>query len=285
MNREPLVSVIIPTYNHGRFVRQAIDSALDQTYPAVEVIVVDDGSTDGSGAMLDEIEARDRRIRVVHKVNAGLSAARNTGIALARGAYINFLDSDDWLLPDKLSRQVAALEARPDVDLVFSDIAYVDDADTETVIDMGTGGPPAPFPDVLVYRNWFGPMVPLLRRRLVERVGGFDEAFRAAEDWDYWYRCAQHTPFLYLPGKVAMYRLHGEQMTRDDDRMATANLQFAAKHFANDRRKRRSNLAAFHLARARKFKKAGDMPRCALHLARFASLVNSIKEARLIWSF
>jgi glycosyltransferase involved in cell wall biosynthesis len=280
---EPLVSVIIPVYNGARFIRQAIDSVLSQIYPAVEVVVVNDGSTDESLAIAEDIAQRDARVRVVHKRNGGLSAARNTGIEHARGGYLTFLDADDWILPHKICGQMDVLRARPDVDFVYSDYHRVNDADG-TVFELYRGVPPVPFPDILVYRNWLGVMASLLRRRLVERVGQFDPALRASEDRDYWYRCAQHTKFVYAPGIVGMRRLHGNQMTGDNDRMTQAQRQFAAKHFADDRLKLRSNMTAFHLARAMHDKQSGAYARCALHLARFAASANSLAEARFVWN-
>jgi glycosyltransferase involved in cell wall biosynthesis len=281
----PLASIIIPSYNTPeRYLRQAVDSALAQTYPAIEVIIVDDGSTDGSGAVADEIAAADARIRVIHQANRGPSAARNAGIRDARGAYISFLDADDWILPGKLSLQVAALEKRPDIDLVYSDYQKYDE-DEDRVYDLVRGVPPIPFPELFVYRNWFTPIVTLLRRRLVELVGGFDEQLRASEDWDYWYRCTKFTEFLYVPGVVAVYRLHGTQSTLDDERMVNSYLQFAAKHFSGDRRRYRSNMTAFHLSRAKFYRSAGKYGLCALHLARYLASARSLREAKLVWDF
>lgn len=282
MMSESLVTVVIPVYNGAQFLRQSVASALAQTYPNVEVLIVDDGSTDGTGQLADLMASSEPRVRVVHKANAGLAAARNTGIEHASGAYLNFLDADDWLLPEKIARQIKRLQERPDVDLVYSDYQKISDPDW-TVFDMNREAPPLPFADILVYRNWFGVMAPLIRRRLIERAGAFDPAFRSAEDWDFWYRCAQVTEFLYEPGILSMVRLHGNQMTGNDRRMTEAQLQFAAKHFSGDRKKRRSHAAAFHLLRAIRFRQADSPLRCGYHLARFAASVNSPAEARFVW--
>jgi hypothetical protein len=126
-------------------------------------------------------------------------------------------------------------------------------------------------------------MVPLLRRRLVERVGLFDTSFSAAEDWDYWYRCAQHTPFLYLPGKSSVYRLHGSQMSRDYDRMTKANMQFAEKHFSSDVKKRRANLAFFYLRRAKREKNERKYWRCFKDVFNYFANIRSLSQAKFIW--
>lgn len=279
---ESLVSVVIPVYNGEDFVERAIDSVLAQSHQAVEAVVVDDGSTDGSGDLVDAVARRDERVRVVHKDNAGLAAARNTGIEYARGAYLGFLDADDWLLEHKLETQLRVLEASPD-DLVYSDYVKVNE-ETGTEHDVPRGIPPVPFERLFVYRNWFAPMVPLLRRRLVEAVGGFDDGFRAAEDWDYWLRCARRTGFVYAPGVVAKYRLHGGQMHRDHERMNEAHRRLAAKHFADDPKRHRSSMAYYHLENARFRKGTGDYLKCGLHLIRYLSHARTPAEARLVWS-
>lgn len=283
MSDRPLVSVVIPVYNAEAYLERAIDSVLTQTYPSVEVLAVDDGSTDASGAMLDALAERDPRVRVFHGENGGISVARNVGLAHMRGDYMSLLDADDWFLPDKLERQVDALEARPDVDLAYSDYQEIDEA-SGAVFDVPRGLPPVPFPDLLVYRPWFAPFVPLLRRRLVEAVGGFDVTMRAAEDWDYWYRCVLHSDFVYAPGNAGFYRLHGGQLHKQRDRMRTAQRQFAHKHFGSDRRRHRSMMAYFHLSEAKHAKGERDYLGVASHLARFALSVHSPREARLVWT-
>lgn len=282
MSKDPLVSVVIPVYNGEAFVERALDSVLSQRHANVEAVVIDDGSTDGSGALLDARAASDARVRVVHQANAGLSAARNAGIAHARGAYLAFLDADDWLLEHKIEHQLAAFAAHPDADLVYSDYEKVRDEDGATFA-VPRGVPPRPFPELLVYRNWFAPMVPLLRRELVERVGPFDPTFRAAEDWDFWYRCALQGTFAYAPGVVARYRLHGGQMHRDHERMTTARRQFAAKHFASDPARMRRCMSYYHLEDAKYCKAHGRWLAMGGNLARYLWLARTPAEARFVW--
>ena len=276
-----MVSVIVPVFNGVEFLGRAVESALSQTYEDVEIIVVNDGSTDGSADLAEGLKRADKRVRVVHQENRGLSAARNSGIRNAEGDFINFLDADDWLLPEKLHHQVRAFSTADRVGLVYSD--YVK-SDGGTEYPMQRGKPPIPFVDLFVYRNWFAPHVPLLRRRLVETVGDFDTKMRATEDRDYWYRCAQHTEFAYAPGVMAVYRIHGQQMTRDIDRMIKGQQHFAAKHFGNDRRRLRSSMSYHHLFMAKQYKGSGDCLRCAQQLVGYMTSVNSIREARFVWT-
>lgn len=283
MSEQPLVSVVIPVYNAEGYLERALDSVLTQTHPRLEVLAVDDGSTDTSGAMLDAIAARDPRVRVFHGENGGISVARNVGLANLRGDYVTLLDADDWFERDKLERQVAALEAAADIDLAYSDYQEFDEA-TGAVLDVPRGTPPVPFPELLVYRPWFAPFVPLMRRRLVEAVGPFDVTMRAAEDWDYWYRCVLHTDFVYAPGNAGFYRLHGGQLHKQRERMRTAQRQFAHKHFGADRRRHRSMMAYYHLSEAKHAKGARDYLGVVSHLAQFAFSVHSPREARLVWT-
>lgn len=281
MSDRRLVSVVIPVYNGAEFVAEAVRSVLAQTHEDVEAVVVNDGSTDASGDVAEDLRRDDARVRVVHQENRGLSAARNTGIENVRGAYVNFLDADDWLLPDKIRMQIEALDQSPDAGLVYSDYVKRFDGHDDPV---ERGVPPIPFSELFVYRNWFAPMVPLLRRDLVDAVGPFDVALRASEDWDYWYRCSLRTSFVYAPGVVAVYRLHGSQMTKDRSRMTRAQLQFAAKHFGDDRRRLRSNMTFHHLDQARHAWGNRQYLKCAVRLARFALSANSPREARFVWT-
>lgn len=279
---DALVSVVIPAYNGEAFVGRAIRSVLSQTHPEVEAVVVDDGSQDGTADVVRGLAAEDERVRLVQKRNAGLAAARNTGIENARGAFVNFLDADDWLLDHKLRLQLDAFAASPEGDLVYSDYVKVSESDGSEY-DVPRGVPPVPFDELYVYRNWFAPMVPLLRRRLVDRVGGFDDRFRAAEDWDYWLRCARHGAFVYAPGIVAKYRLHDAQMHRDHDRMNEAHLRLADKHFGDDPARHRSSMAYYHLDNAKFRKGRGEYLRMVRHLFGYVSNVSSLGEARLVW--
>lgn len=227
----PLVSIVVAAYQAERFLADAIRSALGQTHDRVEVLVVDDGSTDRTGAVADEWAAEDRRVRVVHQPNGGPSAARNAGLRLATGDLLCFLDADDVLLPDKLRLQCRFLDLFPGCDLVYSDY-YVGDSQLTPTFLVSARPPPIPMRELLAYRNWFGIMSPLLRARLVEKVGGFDERLRGAEDWDFWVRASGCGTFSYLPGPVAVYRSHAAQAHHEGERMLQAQREAIAKHYA-----------------------------------------------------
>lgn len=231
----PRVSVIIPSYNVEAFLPDAVKSVLHQTWRELELIIVNDGSTDATRSIAEQFSEEDRRVKIVDKPNGGLSSARNAGIAAASGDAICFLDADDILLPDKIQRQVAFLEDFPGCDLVFSDY-YVGDSELTPIWLVSVHPPMVEMDEYLLYRNRFAPMCPLLRSRLVVATGQFDETLRAAEDWDYWIRAAQHGRFCYLPGPVGVYRVHAGQMHHSRELMRSSGRRVAEKNFPRDSR-------------------------------------------------
>lgn len=217
----PLVSVIIPAYNAERFLPDALASVLRQTWSRLEAIVVNDGSSDGTSVLADHLAAADQRVRVIHKKNGGLSSARNAGIKAAAGDFLCFLDADDILLPDKIERQLSFLQRTPSCDLVYSD-HYLGD-EKLTPVSLECKRPPSiPMRELLAYRTWFASMSPLMRSDFQRRVGLFDEGLMACEDWDFWNRASWCGVFGYLPGPVAVYRTHSDQMHNSWQRMVDA---------------------------------------------------------------
>jgi GT2 family glycosyltransferase len=203
----PLVSVVIPTFNRCHLVQQALDSVLAQTFNDLEIIVVDDGSTDGTDQALTQYGDR---IRYVWQENQGESAARNHGIALAKGRYIAFLDSDDLWRPDKLTRQIALLERSADIGLVFCQAQMIDER------GWVIPGPPIgaesehvrPDFENLCRRNFIAPSTVVMRRTLLDATGGFDETIRYGEDWDLWLRCALVSQLQGVHEPLASVRIH-----------------------------------------------------------------------------
>ncbi|MDB5046173.1 MAG: putative glycosyltransferase [Deinococcus sp.] len=231
----PLVSVIIPAYNSAQYLPEAIESVLGQTYPHVEAVIVNDGSTDQSEQVLQEYQARDPRVKVVYQNNQGLPSARNTGIQASSGQFLCYLDADDVIQPEKIQRQLEYLLAHPEIDLVYSDYTRADpnlQFLTEELIQIRRFS----LREAYVYTNVFPVMSALMRRTLADRVGGFDPALRAAEDWDYWVRCERAGTFGYLPGLFSVYRIHGTQMHKDYELMLKYCRMAAAKNFADDPR-------------------------------------------------
>ncbi len=226
-----LTSVIIPTHNGARHLGEAIDSALAQTHPAVEVIVVDDGSADDTPA----VAARyGDRIRFLRQENRGVSAARNAGLGAARGVYVSFLDHDDRLLPEKLARQAAVLDAHPEVGVVYTGWWFIDEQGHRLPATGWTRSEGDLLPDLLRLDSpIFMPAI-AVRRALVDAVGGFDERLRRSEDWDLWLRLsARGARWACVDAPLVEYRLHAGQKHRDTARRLAAQLEILERLFAD----------------------------------------------------
>jgi glycosyltransferase involved in cell wall biosynthesis len=223
-----LVTVIIPAFNQGAYLAHAIRSVLGQTYPEFEVVVVDDGSTDHTASVAQEFT--DPRIRFIQQANRGLPAARNTGIAASRGAFLTFLDSDDIFLPEKIAVLAAELQRHPRAGLAAGQAIPIDE-DGRPIGKTFDGGLPEDGSRLLLGNPLHVGSV-LLRRSWQEVVGGFDETLRSYEDWDLWLRLAREgCPMRWVPSPVSLYRFHPSQMTRDGSQMTCANFAVLDKIF------------------------------------------------------
>lgn len=227
----PKVSIIIPTYNHARFVGQAVDSALAQTYPDVETIVVDDGSTDETRAVLDSYQGQ---INYIFQENRGLSAARNTGIRAAQGDYFLFLDADDLVPVHKLELQVPLLASHAGCGLVYSGWQFVDEQSDQVLGEMRPKKQGQVLKDLLRNTFFFPPGAALVHRECFDRVGLFDESLRAAEDTDMWVRiAAAGYTFGYVDEVLFYYRTVKGSMSRNLANQAKNEFARLDKFFAN----------------------------------------------------
>ncbi|WP_018951550.1 glycosyltransferase [Thioalkalivibrio sp. AKL12] len=217
----PLVSVIMPAYNTAAYIAESVDSVLDQDYPSVELIVVDDGSTDGTIEILREYGDR---LTLLTQQNQGAAVARNAGIAKAQGDYIAFIDSDDVWLPGKLTAQVLYMEQHPEIGFVHTDfLSWKPGADGRFAPARTLADPPVPVteaPGIVlegsgwVYNQLLMESLPhtitvMMRRTLVDQVGEFDPELKRGQDYDYWIRASRLTEYRQLDRVTALYRLHG----------------------------------------------------------------------------
>ena len=234
MSSNPLISVVIPSYNSGQFVVHAVQSALNQTYSQVEVIVVDDGSTDD---IRERLFQQNGRIRYIYQSNSGLSKARNRGIVESHGDLIAFLDADDQWLSEKLEKQWQCLNDNSDVALVHTDLYHV----------YSPSGPPE-----YKYRDrkrfsgycyseffWGNAILPstvLVTRRCLEKVGVFDEQIKGAstQDMDLWVRIARHFPLAYIHEPLVLYLQHANNASRNGRMMAEDELYVLCKILDED---------------------------------------------------
>jgi glycosyltransferase involved in cell wall biosynthesis len=224
LNREgesspkPLISVIIPTYNSAAFVPQAIESVRQQTYEYFEIIVIDDGSTDHTEAVLQPYL---NSIRYFKKSNGGPSAARNLGIAKARGEFIAFQDADDLWLPEKLQVQMDYLATHPEIAVVYTDlIQFNHQGQVSFSLTERYGAIPSGyiFEELLVNHAVTLSSV-IVRRSCIDEVGGFDESLIGAEDYNFYLRMARRFQFGFLNQPLVQKRLHTHNLSDNLEQM------------------------------------------------------------------
>jgi glycosyltransferase involved in cell wall biosynthesis len=220
-----VISVIIPAYNVADFVREAVDSALAQTRLDIEVIVVDDGSTDGSADTLGDLD--DPRLRVIRENHGGSAAARNAGLRLASGELVAFLDADDRWAPQNLERQSAFLENYPEVDMTFGHSLVVDEAGHSLGFKSSSCDGLVSLSQLLRTNEIGNGSCLLLRREALDRAGWFDVKLTACVDIDVWMRVASLRPnnVVAIPEVLTFYRRRKNQISSDWRRMEAGYLQ------------------------------------------------------------
>jgi glycosyltransferase involved in cell wall biosynthesis len=237
----PLVSVVIPTYNRAAFLPATLDSVLAQTYPAVEIVVIDDGSSDGTPGVLGRYAGR---VRWRRKPNGGVASARNAGLEVARGDFIAFMDSDDLCLPDRIAAEVECFRRFPEIVLCSSDFSAFDEtgpleashiASYYHAVSAAPGGVAALYPErgtlrvpgsgtvipvlrgavyeQLAWGNFIHPPTVMVPRRVAESAGGFDERIRIATEYDWLIRVCRAGPAAFLDAPLLRYRYSGDQLS------------------------------------------------------------------------
>ena len=207
----PLLSVVMPVYNCGPYLAAAIESIREQTLADFEVIVIDDGSTDGSARIIDDAAQSDARLRVIRRPNTGIVGALNDGLAAARGRYIARMDGDDLSLPSRFARQLDFLQANPSVTLVGTSVEFIDArgarlklyrpprsgaAIRSALLDGNSGA--------LIHPAIMGP------RDVWLRLGGYRPAYNYVEDYDLFLRASLLGPLANLPETLLRYRIHAQ---------------------------------------------------------------------------
>lgn len=213
MAQAPAISVIMSVYNGARYLRAAVNSILAQSFADFEFLIVNDGSTDDSGAILRELAASDPRIRVIDRENRGLIASLNELVAAARAPLLARIDADDIAMPGRFAAQFAYLAAHPEIAILGTNTHELDEqgnllhcddfypADPQAAVKILPDGPPVCHPSVM------------MRAELVRKVGGYHAAFRHAEDYDLWLRASLHGGIANLPDRLLLYRRSGEQVS------------------------------------------------------------------------
>lgn len=225
---QPVVSIIIPCYNYAAFLPETCRSLVDQSFTSWECILVNNGAFRDTKAAAEKICSQDKRFIYIEAENTGPSAARNEGLKLARGKYIQFLDADDRLANDKLKEHVAVLENNPGLDLVYGPVKYfTSDFPEETrkqIMDLSDAGKNGHDGDgkalfsILIRKNIFVINSPLTRKRVFDEAGHFNEQLKQLEDWELWLRCCEYIrSFTYckVEKTAALVRFHAGSLSRD----------------------------------------------------------------------
>ncbi len=240
------VSVVIPAHNAAKTLAHTLESLLAQTHPAWEATLIDDGSSDGTLEIAREFAGRDTRIRVISQSCAGVSAARNAGIAQAKEEWLLFLDSDDWISPVHLERMTGVLAADPGLDAVHCGWNRVlpDGTMLERSAENTLKGD---LFEVLTQRCYFAIHACLIRRALVQEVGAFDESLPTCEDWDLWQRTARTgARFGWIPDVLAFYRMRPASLSTDGRQFLADGLKVIERGHGPDPRMKKT--AARHHA-------------------------------------
>jgi glycosyltransferase involved in cell wall biosynthesis len=208
------ISVVIPAYNASRYLRETLDSVLQQTLPADEILVIDDGSTDDTAAIAESYAPQ---VRVIRRPNARQAATRNFGVQEATGEWIAFVDADDIWECDKLRRQMDELAQHPEADLCYTArVELIQEGDTARIGRILTVPPPARIREALYRNTTFLPSAVVIRRSTFLAAGGFDTHYKYVEDWDLWLRLLRAgMEFAYCPEPLVRYRLHPQSVSHN----------------------------------------------------------------------
>lgn len=241
----PKVSIIVPCYNQAQYLDECLQSVLMQSYNNWECIVVNDGSPDNTNQLAKKWIEKDTRYKYFYQENGGLSSARNAGLKIAKGDYVQFLDSDDLIEPEKVKVQIDALVSDQEIDISVSGYRYFE----SSILELKAMGSHNFFPEVVLHKNDIdtkevlnvkNPMVisaPLYRRSVFEKVGVFDEDLVSLEDWEFHTRCALHgMKFQHIgigENTMTLVRLHPKSMMRNNEIMNNGKVIFLEKRNRN----------------------------------------------------
>jgi GT2 family glycosyltransferase len=270
----PLLTIVIPAFNIELFIGAAVASALNQRGVNLEVIVVDDGSTDATRTRVEAIS--DPRLRLIAQSNRGLSGARNTGIRNAFGKYIGFLDGDDVWLPDFAARLIAEMQADATVGAIYSAYRYIDEHGRPAGQPL-LAGPREPSLRRMLHRN-YGNSHMIVRKECVEQVGLFDESLRSCEDYEFLVRILAKSRYVVrsVPDRLALYRVRSGSLTGNFEQFlqnAERAINLIRTHCpgASARTVRRSRAECYPIA-SRKALAAGQLRSAQRHLAQALAL-------------
>lgn len=232
-----MISVIVTCYNYGHFLMETLQSIKDQTFSDWECIVVDSGSTDNSGDVVKQFEKSDKRFKYIFKADEGVSAARNAGLKICKGEYIQFIDGDDQIEENKLQSQVDAFSKNPKADIIYGDVRFYDNGNKDVLRTSLKGDKPDNWMprisgsgdvvfQLLKRFNFLVTLSPLLKRSVIAKTGGFNEGIPALEDWDFWQRCALSNFYFHFnqsENDLSLVRVHEASLSKRRELMLLGN--------------------------------------------------------------
>lgn len=227
-----LVSVVIATYNMGRYLPQAVQSVLAQSYTNVAVQIVDDGSTDDTPTVVRQWDG-DPRVRVHRQANGGQARAKNQGVALSHSPFVAFLDADDVWLPEKLLRQMPLFTGRPEIGVVYSDYECMD-AEGRQLPKGPTRMHRGRISGPLLIENFVSFPTAVVRRECLERHGLFDETLGMGIDYDLWLRLSAHYQFDFISEPTVRYRIWAGQMSKNYRKRYESGIQIMRNFLDNN---------------------------------------------------
>ena len=234
------ISVIIPVFNGEKTIQETIDSILNQTFQNIELIIINDGSTDSTVQIINNIS--DSRIKLFSYANGGLSTSRNRGISLAQGEYISFIDADDLWTPDKLESQWQALQENPQADVAYSWTDYIDESSNFLKSGRRIKANGDAFSKLLLFNFLDNGSNPLIRQKALEKVGDFDRSICTAGDKDMWLRLAANYNFVCVEKPQILYRISTNSMSTNLKRQEAASLKVLERAFSNPKAEKLQHL-------------------------------------------
>jgi glycosyltransferase involved in cell wall biosynthesis len=243
---DPTVSVVLSVHNGQPYLKEAVQSILDQTFEDFEFIIINDGSIDGTGEVLRELKQRDKRIHLVNQDNRGIPASRNRGLELARGKYIAVMDADDISHPERLARQVQFLETHPGIGILGTQVEMIN-ADGEKTGEWRFPTDPDLVAWRLLFRTGLCHPTVMARRSLLEELGGYEEWATVAHDYGLFARAVPVTRLANLPSALLKYREHQESISKKKYGRLVDEVSFSARNLHQNilKTKPKSNIVKF----------------------------------------
>ena len=231
LRKDMLVSIIMPVYNGMPFLKEAVDSVFKQTYKEFELIVINDGSSDGSLRFLEETKKRAKeRLKIINQTNRGQVVAKNNGIKVAQGDFIAFLDSDDVWDKEKLTVQMEFFKKHPTLFLCYTEAFLIDENSKKIGYRSVNSLYKGRCFDLLIKRNNITASSVVLKRKCIDTVGKFDETLNCCENWDLWLRISKFFEIGYIKKPLTSYRIHSSHMSNKRSKMLMGRIEVIKKH-------------------------------------------------------